>query len=105
MKADHRSVDTALQRLLSLTAAQDPRLVPKWPTRLEDLFDNEGLEDVKEHRVEADLYQEFAMHECNLLIYNMIAPRAGSGERAQEILSLIPKAARESKGGAMFAFS
>lgn len=47
------------------------------------------------------------MHECNLLIYDMIAQRsAGNGsELAMEITRLVPEAASESKGGAMFAFS
>ena len=47
------------------------------------------------------------MHECNLLIYDMIAQRsAGTGsEQAKEISRMVPKAASESKGGAMFAFS
>lgn len=46
------------------------------------------------------------MHECNLLIYDMIAQRAGAeSEHAKEISQLVTEAARESKGGVMFAFS
>ena len=104
-KTQSSNADDALQRLFSLTAAQDPRLVPKWPSQLPNLFQGQGLAQVEAHRVDANPHQEFAMHQCNLLIYNMIAQRGASSAQAKEISSLVPEAAHESKGGAMFAFS
>lgn len=106
-KTDASNTETALQRLFSLTAAQDPRLIPQWPSQLPGLMADQGLMQVEAHRVNANPHQEFAMHECNLLIYDMIAQRsAGNGsEMAKEITRLVPEAASESKGGAMFTFS
>lgn len=104
-KTQSSKADDALQRLFNLTAAQDPRLVPKWPSQLPDLFQGQGLAQVEAHRVDANPHQEFAMHQCNLLIYDMIAQRGASSAQAKEISSLVPEAAHETKGGAMFAFS
>jgi hypothetical protein len=63
-----------------------------------------GLNDVLVHRVaEAPPHLEFAMHQCNLLMYEMFASRA-PGPRAREILDWVPRAAEETRRGAMFAF-
>lgn len=105
MKTTSSNTDDALQQLFRLTAAQDSRLVPKWPSQLPGLFSDQGLAQVEAHRIDASPHQEFAMHECNLLIYDMIAHRGATSAQAKEISNLVPKAARESKGGAMFAFS
>ncbi|KAJ0424604.1 hypothetical protein BJY00DRAFT_309029 [Aspergillus carlsbadensis] len=93
-----------MSRLFSLSASQDPRLVPQWPSQLDDCFRAEGLTDVLVHRVaEAPPHLEFAMHQCNLLMYEMFASRA-PGPRAKEILDWVPRAAEETRRGAMFAF-
>jgi hypothetical protein len=43
------------------------------------------------------------MHQCNLLMYEMFASRA-LGPRAKEIRDWVPRAAEETRQGAMFAF-
>ncbi|TGO59554.1 hypothetical protein BCON_0043g00120 [Botryotinia convoluta] len=124
-KTNSLNTETALHRLFTLTAAQDPRLVPHWPSQLPTLLADQGMKQVYAHHVNAKPRkldspvfgtsllltmmryqdQEFAMHECNLLIYDMIAHSgAGIGDQANEISRLVPEAARESKGGVMFAF-
>lgn len=105
MKTKSSNNDDALQQLFSLTAAQDPRLVPKWPSQLPGFFNDQGLTQVEAHVIGASPNQEFAMHECNLLIYDMIAQRGASSAQGKKISSLVPEAAHESKKGGMFAFS
>ncbi|KAK1143257.1 hypothetical protein N8T08_006957 [Aspergillus melleus] len=94
----------SMQQLFNMTASQDPRLIPAWPDQLPEIFAKEGLLDVKAHRVQALPHLEYAMHHCNLMIYDMIAQRAANGAKAKEIMELVPKAAAESRKGAMFAF-
>ncbi|KAL2845822.1 hypothetical protein BJX68DRAFT_269020 [Aspergillus pseudodeflectus] len=97
-------MNPGMARLFSLSASQDPRLIPKWPSQLDEYFRAEGLADVLVDRVaEAPPHLEFAMHQCNLLMYEMFASRA-AGPRAKEILDWVPKAAEETRRGAMFAF-
>ncbi|MCJ1252157.1 hypothetical protein MMC30_009396 [Trapelia coarctata] len=105
LKTTPSNPDDGLQQLLRLTLAQDSRIAPQWPSQLPGLFSEQGLAQVEAHRIDARPYQEFAMHECNLLIYDMIAQRGASGAEAKEISRLVPEAARESKEGVMFAFS
>ncbi|KAL3448774.1 hypothetical protein BJX65DRAFT_306779 [Aspergillus insuetus] len=93
-----------MAHLFSLSASQDPRLVPAWPSQLDEYFRAVGLNDVLVHRVaEAPPHLEFAMHQCNLLMYEMFASRA-PGPRAKEIRDWVPRVAEETRRGAMFAF-
>ncbi|KAL4935938.1 hypothetical protein BDV06DRAFT_217050 [Aspergillus oleicola] len=95
---------SGMERLFSLSASQDLRLVPQWPGHLGDYFRVEGLTEVLVHRVaEAPPHLEFAMHQCNLLMYEMFTSRA-PGPEAKEILDWVPRAADETRLGAMFAF-
>lgn len=104
LKADPSLPEDGLRELFKLTAAQDPRLIPQWPDHLGAYFDREGLTAVETHRLQAaPLHLEFAMHQCNLLMYDMIASRVAEGSRSQQIRALIPKAAEESRPGAMYA--
>ncbi|PYI14349.1 UMTA methyltransferase family protein [Aspergillus violaceofuscus CBS 115571] len=106
VKADPSLAENGLRELFELTAAQDPRLIPQWPDQLGAYFAREGLTAVETHRVQAAAtapHLEFAMHQCNLLMYEMIAARAADGSRAQQIRALIPRAVGESKRGAMYA--
>lgn len=103
-KTNPSVADTSMQALFNMTASQDPRLIPAWPDQLPDIFAAEGLTHVKAHRVKAAPHLEYAMHHCNLMMYDMIAQRAGDGTKAKEIRELVPKAAAESRKGAVFAF-
>ncbi|PYH86371.1 hypothetical protein BO82DRAFT_397547 [Aspergillus uvarum CBS 121591] len=94
-----------LLKQFKVTAAQDLRLIPQWPDQLGAYFAREGLTAVETHRVQAAAtapHLEFAMHQCNLLMYEMIASRAAEGSRAQQIRTLIPRVVGESKRGAMY---
>jgi hypothetical protein len=103
-KSDPSNKVDALERLFHLTGAQDPRLVPAWPSQLGDIFSQFSLDEVQVHRVDAEPHLEYAMHQCNLLIYEMIANKVAANDVAKEIGRLVPQAAAETTQGAMFAF-
>ena len=44
------------------------------------------------------------MHQCGLLIYEIMMGQLAEGEKAEEIRELIPQAVKESNDGAMFSF-
>lgn len=46
----------------------------------------------------------FALHQCGLLIYEVIIAKLGKGENADEMRRLLPLAVSESNEGAMFSF-
>jgi hypothetical protein len=104
LKADPSNSVAAVERLFRLTAAQDPRLIPTWPSQLDDTFKGVGLGEVDLHRVYAEPHLEYAIHQCNLLIYEMIACHVDSSVAA-EIRNLVPEAAAETKQGVMISFS
>ena len=63
----------------------------------------EGMEDVDSHVCRGSNEYEFAMHECNLLIYDMVTRESPPAD-AEKISALVPKAAVETRNGAMISF-
>ena len=106
MKSDPSNSTSHLQRLWDTTVNLNPDLVPRWPRQLRELFEKEGLGQVRTDTASAAPHIEYAMHECNLLIYEMIAQKSADATdaRAKEFSALVLEAARESKHGVMFAF-
>lgn len=106
MKTDPSKSSNFLQQLWDFTASVNQDLVPRWPRQLRDVFEKEGLMQVRVDSVNAAPLDEYAMHECNLLIYDMIAQKSpdGTDETKRQVSALVLQAARESKEGVMFAF-
>ncbi|KAF7946471.1 hypothetical protein EAE96_009469 [Botrytis aclada] len=52
-KTNSSNTETALHRLFTLTAAQDPRLIPQWPSQLPELLADQGMKQVYAHHVNA----------------------------------------------------
>ena len=77
---------------------------PTWVKHLPDLFVAAGLNQVKSHRCSGNNHQLFALHECNLVIYDLITQRKGDSEDAKLVSELVSAAAKESKDGAMYVF-
>lgn len=104
VKTDPSNSAAALGELYRTTASQDSRLRANWVSDLPALFVEEGLEHVNPHRCVGSDHHSYAMHECNLLIYDMIMQRKGSSAQAEKISGLLPEALRESREGAMIRF-
>ena len=106
LKSNPLNSTSHLQKLWDTTASINQNLVPRWPQRFEQLFTEEGLTGVRVDRVHTAPNIEYAMHECNLLMYEMIARKSAvtTDSEAEGFARLVQLAAGESKHGVMFAF-
>lgn len=95
----------ALMRLLLLSQGQDSRLLPKWIPHLPQMFKDSGFESVEADIKEASPYMAISMHECNLLVPEMIARKTQNDDVAKGIRELMPEVAKETKDGACWAFT
>lgn len=95
----------ALGRLLKLSQGQDARLSPTWVPDLASLFTNGGLGDVQTDIRDAPPHLAFAMHECNLMIHELIARKTHNDGVVQELTSLMPEILNESREGPCWAFT
>ena len=86
-----------------LKASQDPRLSASWVKVLPAVFAEGVFEHVESYSCTGSGHYSFAMHERNLLIYDLFNQR-GSRTETEKISSLVPEAAWESRKGAPFAF-
>lgn len=102
-KTDAANSSRALEEMYRLTASQDARLSASWVKDLPAAFAEEGFEHVESYKCIGGSHHSFAMHECNLLIYEMVNQRGPRAE-AEQISRLLPEAAWESRNGAMFTF-
>ena len=103
VKTDPANPSRALEEMYRLTASQDPRLTASWVKDLPVVFAEEGFEQVESYSCMGSGHHSFAMHECNLLIYDMVNLH-GPRPEAEKISNLVPEAAMESRNGAMYTF-
>lgn len=75
-----------------------------WAKSLPDVFCNEGMHLVEVHSGRADPSLWYAMHQCSLLLYDIIISKTAHGKDADQLRSLIPAAVAESGEGAMLTF-
>lgn len=78
---------------------------PTWIPKLPDLFREAGLELVQEDVKGAPGYLARAMHECGLIIPQMLASQAGNNALQENIRRLMPMVEQETKQGALLAFT
>ncbi|KAI1287224.1 S-adenosyl-L-methionine-dependent methyltransferase [Xylaria venustula] len=96
----------ALERLLVLSQGQDSRLSPTWATQLASMFPTVGrLDEVLEDQRDAPGHLAISMHECNLMLHELLARTTGSEDMARELKILLAKAAEETRNGACWAFT
>lgn len=95
----------ALERLLDLTASQVSGLLPQWVPELPEILAEAHFRDVECDRRDAKPHHAFAMHLCNLMIYNMVVAQQGHTKEVEEIRRVVPQVAAESRRGVMVACS
>jgi hypothetical protein len=95
----------ALTRLLRLSQTQDARLKPTWVPKLTESFSQAGLEEVESDLREAKPHLALALHECGLMIPELIARKTQNEQVAQGIKELLPKVAEETRAGSCWAFT
>lgn len=103
-KANPSKSSRAVEDLFRITEGLDHRLRATWVKSLPELLEQEGLMHVRAEYCLPNDTVEYAMHECNLLIYDMIIQAKGQSETAEKISKLIPAAGAETKNGVMIRF-
>lgn len=105
-KTNPNNSTEALTRLLSLSQGQDTRLNPKWVPQLAELFSSSGgLCNVQADVRDAPNHLALAMHECNLLVHELLARTTKIESYAKELEDLMPRVAAETREGACWAFT
>lgn len=89
-----------LDQLMSLLKSQDPRLNPSWIPELPGIFSESGLVDVKTDVHETPPHLAFLMHECGLIMHELIARKTRNENMAGEVRRLLPLAVEETRKGA-----
>lgn len=69
------------------------------------LFAEAGLIDAFSDVREAPPYMAFLMHECGLMIHELVARQTGDQTAGKTIQSLMPEVVAETKRGAWWAFT
>lgn len=88
-----------------MSQAQDKRLSPTWVPKLVGLFEDQGLQQVQSDVRDAPLHLAIAMHECSLLIHELVVRKTKDADVAKGLKTLIPKAAQETRDGSCWAFT
>lgn len=95
----------ALALLKESTQIQDPRLRPTWIPKLGQHLAEAGFVDVEADVRDAKSNSAFAMHECNLIMHELIPQKTGDEKAAQKIKNIMPEICKETKDGACYVFS
>lgn len=95
----------ALYQLFKLTEELDPRLSPQWARTLLTQFLERGLENVKCDSRNAAPHQALAMHECNLMMQELMAQTTGNKKVSQEIRGLMSDVIHQTRQGATWDFT
>lgn len=101
-------VDTSTvfhKQLAGITLAQDRRLTPTWMPQLAKFFSEAGLEHVQRDHKEPRSHLAMYIHECQLLLHELIARQARNTELLEKVQQLLPKVAEETRDGAHYAWA
>jgi hypothetical protein len=90
---------------MQISQPQDSRLSPTWVPKLPGLFSSAGLEEVESDVRDAAPHLAIAMHECNLVIHELIARKSQNEQVAQGIKELLPEVASETRDGSCWALT
>lgn len=74
-------------------------------TGLVDSFKEGGLQDVRSDVRDAPMHLALAMHECSLLIHELVVRKTQNPEVAEGLQTLLPQAAKETREGSCWAFT
>ena len=90
----------SLNNLMGCMTVQDPRFSPTWITKLPETFAACGFADVDKHVCDAPPHLSFQLHECGLMIHELIARKAKNELFQQMLDRLLPLAVEETRNGA-----
>ncbi|KAH9893813.1 S-adenosyl-L-methionine-dependent methyltransferase [Xylariomycetidae sp. FL2044] len=94
-----------LTQLLKVSQPRDARLSPTWVAQLSGLFSASGLSVMQVDKRDASGYLALAMHECNLMLHELLARSLANQTMGDQLRELLPKVAEETRNGACWAFT
>ena len=89
---------------MELSQPQDDRLSPTWVPRLRELFEATGFSIVDTEVREAPPALALHMHECALMIHELLARTTQNVAVAQGLKELMPGVLEETRQGACWTF-
>ncbi|KAI0419308.1 S-adenosyl-L-methionine-dependent methyltransferase [Xylaria grammica] len=95
----------ALDRLFALSRAQDSRLRSTWVPQLANQFSAANLCNVQVDKRDAHGHLGMAMHECNLMVPELLCRTTRDAEAADRLARLLAEAAEETRQGAYWALT
>lgn len=104
-KVDTTLSTDALARLLTISQPQDRRLSPTWVPQLPDLCRAAGLVEVEADVRNAPPHLALTMHECSLIIHELLARKSKNQAVVDGLRDLMPQVEAETRQGACWAFT
>ncbi|KAI1396141.1 UMTA methyltransferase family protein [Hypoxylon fuscum] len=77
--------------LMNRFKSQDPRLNATWIPDLPQIFSDQGLVAVEGNTHETPAHWAFLMHECGLIMHELVARQTGNEKMAEEVRELLPR--------------
>ena len=104
-KIKQDSSTTALEKIVGITRAADPRLVAHWIPELPTLFQKTGFTAIQADTRDAPGYMGYTLHECVLMVYGMIVQNTRVDDVARRLREAFPDALKETHEGAYHAWT
>lgn len=95
----------ALTEIMEVFQEADQRLQPTWASKLPEVFDRAGLEEIQASSAECPPYMALATQECNFALFDIIVRTTRNTETARKLKELFPRALEESRSGAICGFT
>lgn len=89
----------SIAEMLKLLAVQYPRLKPTWVTKLPEIYAGAGFIEVEVDTNDCPPHMAFMLHECGLMIHELIYRKTKNEKMRQELGRLLPLAVEETRNG------
>lgn len=90
----------SLTEMFKLLSVQDPRLKPTWLLNLPQIFAAAGFIEVEADKNDCAPHFAFLLHECGLMIHELIYRKTKNENMLQQLGRLLPLAVEETRTGA-----
>lgn len=89
----------AIAEMFKLLSVQDPRFEPTWVTKLPDIFAAAGFIETEVDKNDCPPHMAFVLHECGLMIHELIYRKTKNEKMQKELGRLLPLAVEETRNG------
>lgn len=89
----------AMAEMFKLLSVQDPRFNPTWVTKLPDIFAAAGFTETEVDKNDCPPHMAFLLHECGLMIHELIYRKTKNQKMQKELGRLLPLAVEETRNG------